>query len=40
LPFNINVGVVYPPDTDTPGLAKENAQKVSKIKAVCMNLTR
>ncbi|KAF6031509.1 KDSR [Bugula neritina] len=27
LPFNINVGVVYPPDTDTPGLAKENAQK-------------
>jgi len=28
LPFNINVGVVYPPDTETPGWVEENKDKV------------
>ena len=32
-PYNIKVSVVFPPDTDTPGLAKENENKpeITKI---------
>ena len=28
-PYNVYVTVAYPPDTDTPGFAKENQTKVS-----------
>lgn len=31
LPFNINVGVVYPPDTETPGWVEENKDKVKSL---------
>ena len=29
-PYNVYVTVAYPPDTDTPGFAKENQTKVSR----------
>jgi 3-dehydrosphinganine reductase len=33
-PYNINVSVLYPPDTDTPGYAKENETKPPECKAM------
>ena len=37
LPFNINIAVVYPPDTDTPGFAKEMVGKVVNILVLADN---
>ncbi|XP_067928533.1 3-dehydrosphinganine reductase-like [Watersipora subatra] len=34
LPFNINVAVVYPSDTDTPGFANENIGKAVECKEI------
>ncbi len=33
-PYNINVSILYPPDTDTPGYAKENRTKPPECKAM------
>ena len=34
IPHNIGVTVVYPPDTDTPGLARENESKPEATKKI------
>lgn len=36
-PFNINVSVLCPPDTDTPGLVTENQTKPEETKAISEN---
>jgi 3-dehydrosphinganine reductase len=33
-PYNINVSILYPPDTDTPGYEKENQTKPEECKAM------
>jgi len=33
-PYNINVSILYPADTDTPGLEKENQSKPDECKAL------
>ncbi len=35
-PFNVNVAVAYPPDTDTPGLALEETRKPE----ICKKITQ
>ena len=38
LPYNVGVTVLYPPDTDTPGLVAENKLKPAETRAIAGNV--